>query len=168
MLIYLLQFYVLNYLVQVLLKRTNFRNSMVGPWLGLGTFTAMAWVQPLVKELRSHKPCGTAKGKISIVQRNFVPIQRCSFPPPVRWFCHTDYTFKHYKIISIILFGLLCGSAGKKSACNVGDLCSTPGWEDPLEERAAPHSSVLAWRIPRISNFTPLWLVNTLCMVWIL
>ena len=23
------------------------------------------------------------------------------------------------------------------------------GWEDPLEEGVAPHSSVLAWRIPR-------------------
>ena len=29
--------------------------------LGLGTFTAVAWVQTLVSELRSCKPCGTAK-----------------------------------------------------------------------------------------------------------
>ena len=37
-----------------------------------------------------------------------------------------------------------CGSAGKESACNVGDL----GWEDPLEKGKATHSSNLAWRIP--------------------
>ena len=40
--------------------------------------------------------------------------------------------------------GLPCGSAGKKSACNVGDL----GWEDPLEKGMATYSSILAWRIP--------------------
>ena len=40
------------------------------------------------------------------------------------------------------------GSAGK-SACNAGDLGSIPlGWEDPLEEGKATHSSILAWRIP--------------------
>ena len=40
------------------------------------------------------------------------------------------------------------GSAGQ-SACNAGDLVSIPlGWEDPLEEGKATHSSILAWRIP--------------------
>ena len=33
-----------------------------------------------------------------------------------------------------------CGSAGKESACNLGDL----GWEDPLEKGKATYSSVLA------------------------
>ena len=37
-----------------------------------------------------------------------------------------------------------CGSDGKESACNVGDL----GWEDPLEKGMATHSGILAWRIP--------------------
>ena len=32
----------------------------------------------------------------------------------------------------------------KASAYNAGDL----GWEDPLEKGKAPHSSILAWRIP--------------------
>ena len=41
--------------------------SLAIQWLGLGTFTAMAWVQPLVKELRSYKPRGMAKRKILIV-----------------------------------------------------------------------------------------------------
>ena len=34
--------------------------------------------------------------------------------------------------------------SGRESACNVGDL----GWEDPLEESMATHSSILSWRIP--------------------
>ena len=36
------------------------------------------------------------------------------------------------------------GSVSKESAYNAGSL----GWEDPLEEGMATHSSVLAWRIP--------------------
>ena len=40
--------------------------------------------------------------------------------------------------------GFPCGSAGKESACNAGDL----GWEDLLEKGKATHSSILAWRIP--------------------
>ena len=27
-------------------------------------------------------------------------------------------------------------------------LVPSPGWEDPLEEKMAIHSSILAWRIP--------------------
>ena len=41
------------------------------------------------------------------------------------------------------------GSAGEESACNAGDLVRSLGWEDPLEEGMATHSSILAWRIPR-------------------
>jgi len=40
------------------------------------------------------------------------------------------------------------GSDSKQSACNAGDLGSVPGWEGPLEEGMATHSSILAWRIP--------------------
>ena len=40
------------------------------------------------------------------------------------------------------------GFVSRKSACNVGDLGSIPGWEDPLGEEMATHSSILAWRIP--------------------
>ena len=42
---------------------------------------------------------------------------------------------------------VLGSSAGKESACNVGDLGSVPGLEDPLEEGMATHSGILAWRI---------------------
>ena len=44
--------------------------------------------------------------------------------------------------------GFPCGSAGKESACNAGDLGSILGWEDPLEKGMAIHSSILTWRIP--------------------
>ena len=38
--------------------------------------------------------------------------------------------------------------SGKESACNAGDTSQPLGWEDPLEEGMATHSSTLAWRIP--------------------
>ena len=40
------------------------------------------------------------------------------------------------------------GSDAKKSACNVRDLGSILGQEDPLEKEITIHSSILAWRIP--------------------
>jgi len=44
--------------------------------------------------------------------------------------------------------GFLCGSAGKESTCNVGDLGLIPGLGRSLEKGKATHSSILAWRIP--------------------
>lgn len=38
-------------------------NSPAVQGLGFGVFTARAWVQSLVKELRSCKPCGMSKRK---------------------------------------------------------------------------------------------------------
>ena len=34
--------------------------------------------------------------------------------------------------------GFPCGSAGKESACNVGDLGLIPGWEEPLRRERLP------------------------------
>ena len=39
-------------------------------------------------------------------------------------------------------------SAGKESTCNVGDLGSILGWEDPLKKGKATQSSILAWYSP--------------------
>ena len=42
--------------------------------------------------------------------------------------------------------------AVKNPPANAGDIRGVglnPGWEDPLEEEMAPHSSILAWKIPR-------------------
>ena len=44
--------------------------------------------------------------------------------------------------------GLPSGSHSKEFACNMRDL----GWEDPLEEGVATHSSIIAWRIPMDSG----------------
>ena len=35
----------------------------------------------------------------------------------------------------------------KNSPANAGDMGSIPGWEIPLEEGMATHSSILAWKI---------------------
>ena len=40
------------------------------------------------------------------------------------------------------------GSDSKESSCNVGDLGSIPGLENPLEKELTTHSSILAWRSP--------------------
>ena len=54
-------------------------------------------------------------------------------------------------------------SVGKESACNAGDTGdagSIPGWEDPLEEEMATHSSILAWRIPWTEEPGGLWFME--------
>ena len=40
------------------------------------------------------------------------------------------------------------GLDGKESACNMGDLCLTPGLGRSPEGGHGNHSSILAWRIP--------------------
>ena len=49
-----------------------------------------------------------------------------------------------------VLFGkpFPVGSDGKESTCNVGDQIQFLVQEDPLEKGMAPHSDILAWRIP--------------------
>ena len=47
-----------------------------------------------------------------------------------------------------VFFLFPCGSAGKVSACNVGDLGSVPGLGRSPEEGNGNHSHFLAWRIP--------------------
>ena len=42
-----------------------------------------------------------------------------------------------------VFLGFPCGSAGKESTCNAGDL----GWENPLEKGKAIHTSILGWRM---------------------
>ena len=48
----------------------------------------------------------------------------------------------------LVSMGFPGGSNSKESVCNVGDLGSIPGQEEPLEKGMATHSSILAWRIP--------------------
>ena len=59
-----------------------------------------------------------------------------------------------YKTQPNVTMGTSLVAQTKESVCNVGELDSIPGlgrslgWEDPLEEGVATHSSILAWRIP--------------------
>ena len=50
---------------------------------------------------------------------------------------------------------MLGGAGGKEPTCQYGEQetsleqkVPSLGWEDPLEEGMATHSSILAWRIP--------------------
>jgi len=47
--------------------------------------------------------------------------------------------------------GLSWWFSGRISTCHEGNLWSL-SWQDPLEKRMATHSSILAWRIPRIEE----------------
>ena len=40
------------------------------------------------------------------------------------------------------------GASGKEPACQCRLDVTDVGWEDPLEEGMATHTSILAWRIP--------------------
>ena len=53
--------------------------------------------------------------------------------------------------------GLPSGSDGKESTCSVGDLGWSLGWEDPMEEGMATHSSILAWRMDSVHGVTQSW-----------
>ena len=55
--------FIWSYLGEARFKMGMSGNSLVVQWLGLHAFTARAWVQSLVRELRSHKLCGMAKNK---------------------------------------------------------------------------------------------------------
>ena len=47
--------------------------------------------------------------------------------------------------------GFPCSASGKETACQcrIKEIqVRSLGWEDPLEEGLATHSSILAWRIP--------------------
>ena len=52
------------------------------------------------------------------------------------------------RLPTLILLGFPGGSAGRESACNVGDLGSIPGLGRSPEEGMVTHSSILAWRTP--------------------
>ena len=84
------------------------------------------------------------------------PAKRSAGPSIVLSASHTNRNQPCcYGLIASIIYhffsrslGFPGGSAGKESACIMGDLGSIPGWEDPLEKGKATHSSILAWRIP--------------------
>ena len=58
------------------------------------------------------------------------------------------FTWRRDKLVTPVFLGFPGGSDGKESSCNAGDWIQSLGWEDPLEEGMATHTSILAWRSP--------------------
>ena len=56
------------------IKKVYKRNSVVDSWLGFRAFTAMAQVQSLVGEVRSHKLCRVAKNKQKRLKRKVLKL----------------------------------------------------------------------------------------------
>ena len=77
------------------------------------------------------------------------PVVYSNSCPSSRW-CHpaSGRSPGGARLPTPVFLGFPCGSAGKESACNVGDLGSILGLADPLEKGKAIHSSILACRIP--------------------
>ena len=64
---------------------------------------------------------------------------------PVRFLGRQDLLEKGRHRLPIPVFsGFPCGSAGKESACNAGDLGSTPGLQRSAGDGIGTHSSILA------------------------
>ena len=58
------------------------------------------------------------------------------------------FTWRRDKVFTPVFLGFPGGSDGKESSWNARDWIQSLGWEDPLEEGMATHTSILAWRIP--------------------
>ena len=77
-------------------------------------------------------PCGSLVNTLPAVQETLVQF--------LGWKDPLERDSTHSTILGLPL----CGSAGKESTCNAGDLGSSLGWEDPLEKGTATHTSILA------------------------
>ena len=51
------------------IKKCVSGNSLVVQWLRFSTFTVVAWIQSLVRELRSNMPCSEPGEKKSVSER---------------------------------------------------------------------------------------------------
>ena len=59
-------------------------------------------------------------------------------------------------------------SVSQKSTCSPGDQGSIPlGWEDPLKQGMANHSSILAWKIPWTEEPGVLWSIGHKSRTWL-
>ena len=85
-----------------------------------------------------------------------LPMSLVSYPSSCPFILNSETSFRAsckaglmiINSLSYCLMGFPGGSDSKESACNARDLVWSFGWEDPLEEGMATHSSILAWRIP--------------------
>ena len=84
--------------------------------------------------------------------RNLLQCRRPRFD-----FWARKFPWKRERLPTPVFLGFPGGSDGKEYTCSTGDLGLIPGWEDPLEEGMATHSSILAWRIPWTEEPGGLW-----------
>ena len=63
------------------------------------------------------------------------------------WFLVGKICWRRDRTPTPVFLVFLGDSAGKESACNVGELGLIPGLKDLLEKGKATHSSILAWRM---------------------
>ena len=63
--------------------------------------------------------------------------------------CLTFFFLVYFLITSMhVYWASLIAQLIKESTCNVRPWDRSLGWEDPLEEGMATHSTILTWRIP--------------------
>ena len=99
----------------------------------------LAWIIPWTEELGGLQPMGS--------QRVGHDLATKPPPPYTLTYTHTHTHIHTYGHLHIYI-AFPGGSDGKESACDMGNLGLSPGWEDPLEKGMATHSSILAWIIP--------------------
>ena len=124
------------YFISIILKtakRSKGKNVLT--WEALGTYDAGKTNNIIyLSKLPAGLPWCSA-GKESTC--------RAGYPSSIPWSGRSPEDGIGYLPTPVFL-GFPGGSVAKESACNAGDL----GWDDPLEEGWATHSSILVWRIP--------------------
>ena len=73
------------------------------------------------------------------------PLLKCRRPQFDSWV--KKIPWRRDRLPTPVFLGFPCGSAGKESACAVGDLGLIPGLGRSPVEGKVTHSSILAWRI---------------------
>ena len=102
------------------------------------------WVKNKMGEKKALTYCFPSVSQNTQLQSSS---QTLSWPQrfPLLWpleHAHCKSSVTQYNVYNLIM-GFPCGSAGKESACNVGNWVWSLGWEDSLEKGKAAHSSIL-------------------------
>ena len=74
---------------------------------------------------------------------NLLLLKLCGIP--LHEYCNFIYTFTCWWASWVVLVV----KNPPDNAGHIRDMGRSLGWENPLEKEMAPHSSILAWRIPR-------------------
>ena len=119
-----------------------------------------------------NKPWQKNKGYIKLGEKLKVTLKEFMYlHMHARTMCIFTFVFI-YTFVAV--WGFSSGSDGRESACNAGDLGSTPGWERSPGGGNGIYSNILAWSVPwaeEPGSYSPWggrvrhdWATNTL--VW--